>query len=289
MSTRSLEELPRRWFVIGGREIEVRVRRSPRARHARVTLAPNQPIDLVLSQRMSQRRVVDILAEKHDWISRQLRRFDELERREPVLGLDRPDVVWLHGVAIPIELRETDSRPDRGPTAQLENGALVVTGHGEHTDGPAASESAIVRWYRREARARIERHVIDEAPHLGVRAAKLTIRDPKTRWGSCSAKASLSFSWRLLLAPFDVLDYVVIHELCHLRELNHSKAFWAHVKEARPNYRTPFDWLREHGEELHAYRPLLMTARGTIGAPSVAVGAHGSRAAVTAETPLSLF
>jgi predicted metal-dependent hydrolase len=233
---------------------------------------------------------MDILAEKHDWISRQLRRLDELERREPVLGLDRPGVIWLHGVAIPIELHEGESRPTRGPTAELENGVLVLGGHGMRVDEPVASEDAITHWYRREARARIERHVADEAPLLGVVAAKLTIRDPKTRWASCSAKASLSFSWRLLLAPFEVLDYVVVHELCHLHELNHSNAFWALVKEARPNYRDPFDWLREHGEELHAYTPLLPPARETIGATGVAVGAHDDAPhAVTADTPLSLF
>jgi hypothetical protein len=87
-----------------------------------------------------------------------------------------------------------------------------------------------------------------------------------------------------------VLDYVVVHELCHLHELNHSNAFWALVKEARPNYRDPFDWLREHGEELHAYTPLLPPARETIGATGVAVGAHDDAPhAVTADTPLSLF
>ena len=289
MSTTALEELPSRRVVIDGREIEVRVRRSRRARHARVTVAPNQPIDLVLSRRMSQRRVVDILAEKHDWISRQLRRLDELERREPVLGLDLPGVIWLHGVAIPIELRETESRPTRGPTVGLENGVLVVTGHGMHADERVASESAVADWYRREARARIGRHVADEAPLLGVTAAKLTIRDPKTRWASCSAKASLSFSWRLLLAPFEVLDYVVIHELCHLRELNHSSAFWALVGEARPDYRAPLDWIREHGGELHAYRPLLPPARETIGASDVGVSAYDGPPTATADTPLSLF
>ena len=79
---------------------------------------------------------------------------------------------------------------------------------------------------------------------------RITIRDQKTRWGSCSAKGTLSFNWRLMLAPPAVLDYVVVHELCHLTHMNHSKAFWALVESVCPDYRTHRRWLKEHGQEL---------------------------------------
>lgn len=79
---------------------------------------------------------------------------------------------------------------------------------------------------------------------------RITIRDQKTRWGSCSAKGTLSFNWRLMLAPPAVLDYVVVHELCHLTHMNHSKAFWALVESACPDYRAHRKWLKQHGHEL---------------------------------------
>lgn len=79
---------------------------------------------------------------------------------------------------------------------------------------------------------------------------RITIRDQKTRLGSCSAKGTLSFNWRLMLAPPSILDYVVVHELCHLTHMNHSSAFWQAVEKVCPDYRTARKWLKDHGQEL---------------------------------------
>ncbi len=79
---------------------------------------------------------------------------------------------------------------------------------------------------------------------------RITIRDQKTRWGSCSARGTLSFNWRLMLAPPAILDYVVVHELCHLTHMNHSPAFWQAVEAVCPDYRDSRRWLKEHGQEL---------------------------------------
>jgi len=115
--------------------------------------------------------------------------------------------------------------------------------------------AAIERWYRREARRRILEVASREAKRLGLEYGSVGIRDPRTRWGSCSRRGNLSFSWRLLLAPPEVLEYVVVHELCHLRVSNHSKAFWRALEAARPGWQDQARWLREHGQELHDYRP----------------------------------
>lgn len=79
---------------------------------------------------------------------------------------------------------------------------------------------------------------------------RITIRDQKTRWGSCSAKGTLSFNWRLMLAPPSIPDYVIVHELCHLTYMNHSAAFWQKVESVYPDYRTARKWLKDHGHEL---------------------------------------
>jgi predicted metal-dependent hydrolase len=159
---------------------------------------------------------------------RQLDRFlDELrpwiERqiraRSPKLGLDVPGVVWV------------GLQPRLAPAGDLE------------------------RWYRDEARRHIATVVSRESRRLGVRPGRIGIRDPRTRWGSCSARGNLSFSWRLVIAPLEVLEYVVVHELCHLRELNHSKRFYGLLDAARPGWREEAAWLREFGWELHEYRP----------------------------------
>ena len=108
---------------------------------------------------------------------------------------------------------------------------------------------------RREARARISLIAQSEAAALGVTYSRLTVRDQRSRWGSCSSKGALNFNWRLVLAPHDVLDYVVVHEICHLVELNHGPRFWRLVERRRPRYRDSKRWLDDHGWEILAYRP----------------------------------
>jgi predicted metal-dependent hydrolase len=94
-----------------------------------------------------------------------------------------------------------------------------------------------------------------EAERIGVEYQRIRIGGQRTLWGSCSPGGTLSFNWRLVLAPPEVLDYVVVHELCHLRVSNHSRRFWALVEQHRANWRHQRDWLRDHGPELLAFRP----------------------------------
>jgi hypothetical protein len=108
---------------------------------------------------------------------------------------------------------------------------------------------------RRAARELVHMLVEDEAAELGVAVNRIQIRDQRTRWGSCSPAGNLSFNWRLVLAPFEVLDYVVVHEVCHLREANHSRRFWRLVETRRPEWREQKAWLDAHGPELLAFRP----------------------------------
>ncbi len=108
---------------------------------------------------------------------------------------------------------------------------------------------------RRRARSLVTAAAEREAPRLDVEWRRIRIGDQRSRWGSCSSRGTLSFNWRLALTPAAVLDYVVVHELCHLREPNHSPRFWRLVEAARPGWREQRAWLREHGPELLAYVP----------------------------------
>jgi predicted metal-dependent hydrolase len=118
-------------------------------------------------------------------------------------------------------------------------------------DPPQLSE----REGRALARALVRETIAAEGPRIGVRCSRISIRDTRSRWGSCSSQGSLSFSWRLALAPRRILDYVVVHELCHLVHLDHSRRFWSLVEGVRPDFREQRDWLGDHGWELLAYRP----------------------------------
>ncbi len=222
---------------------EVTVRVSARAKHLRITVAPGRVPELVVPPGTRQRSIARMVERNRSWILRKTREMDAVAA-ECRLGMDRPGFAWVEGEPIRVELGTGTGR-----RAILRDGRLHASG----TD-PAGS---INRWYRREARRALAVAVEVESARLGVEPGRLSVRDQRTRWGSCSAKGDLSFSWRLILAPPEVLRYVVIHELCHLRELNHSKRFWALLADAMPGWEEHAEWLREHSNEVGSYRPRL--------------------------------
>ena len=103
------------------------------------------------------------------------------------------------------------------------------------------------REFRRLAKEKIPKRVALFAEQVGVDYGKITIKDTKSRWGSCSYQGNLNFCWRLILAPEEVLDYIVVHELCHRLEMNHSARVWAEVKRGLPEYEKSKEWLKENG------------------------------------------
>jgi predicted metal-dependent hydrolase len=104
------------------------------------------------------------------------------------------------------------------------------------------------------ARTRLAAASDKYAARIGRPSTRLTLRDPRSRWGSCTADGALMFSWRLVMAPPDVLDYVAAHEVAHMIEMNHSAAFWAVVAGLRPDWKAQRDWLHGQGSVLQGYR-----------------------------------
>jgi predicted metal-dependent hydrolase len=223
--------------------VEVALRRSDRARLIRLTVDPRGRVTLVVPRRTSRRLAEGVLAERAGWLERQLARI-EARRAAPRALAAGPGWLPLAGGAIAVE-----RRPDETARVREVGGRLLLGGDED------AAAAALERWYRREARRRLEAAVAVHAPRVGVRPSRIAVRDQRTRWGSCSRSGTLSFSWRLVLAPPDALEYVVVHELCHLHEHSHRPRFWRLVETHWPGYRAQSAWLREHGEELAAFDP----------------------------------
>lgn len=114
-------------------------------------------------------------------------------------------------------------------------------------------KAAILNWYRKEADRIVRERVAYFSNLIEECVGTIRIKEQKSRWGSCSGKGNLNFNWRLILAPPEVLDYVVVHELCHLKFMNHSSDFWFHVSEILPDYKRWNSWLKQNGNILIQY------------------------------------
>jgi predicted metal-dependent hydrolase len=214
-------------------EIAYRVRRSERARRVRVTVEPGRGVEVVLPRRAPEREAAAAIRELRPWIER---RVHELERAQRT--------VTARGASVPYlgELLTIRSEPGRTRAHRRGDELLAPIGE-EH-------RPAIERWYRRAARAEIAGRLQAACAQAGTSYAKLTIRGQRTRWASCSREGSMSFNWRLLLAPEPVLDYVVWHEVCHLEVMDHSRRFWALLEHWYPDCREQARWLRRNGATL---------------------------------------
>jgi len=245
MNDRHLRDRTSREIVLDTGPITIHIRESLRAQTMRLVVGPRRPIHLVVPQRVADHEIDRFLDAKRRWVEERVAASRELAERPARLHLDQPGVVWLAGASIPLVWT-----PDDGPgTARFMHGRLLARGRA------SAVAAAIDRWYRREARRRLTAVAEHEAARLGLYYTSIGIRDQRTRWGSCSAKGHLSFSWRLVVAPVEILECIVVHELCHLLHPNHSKSFWRLLDVVRPSWSEQVRWLSAHGQELRDYRP----------------------------------
>jgi len=216
--------------------IPLKLRRSARAR--RITLRISQldgRVTLTLPKRIALAEALDFAREKEGWIR------DHLAARPE-------EVAVCHGVSLPVEGARHAVAPGQGRGVTLTAGGLHVPGPAERV-GPR-----LAGYLKQRARDRLAAACDGYAARLGRPYARLTLRDTRSRWGSCTSDGGLMFSWRLIMAPPEVLDYVAAHEVAHLAQMNHSPAFWAEVTRLYGHYEAPRRWLRERGQELHRYR-----------------------------------
>jgi hypothetical protein len=167
--------------------------------------------------------------------------------RGHLAGLEAPRLVAL-GAAVPVEGRPMRVVAAARSALCAEAGEIAVARRSASVAGAVAG--LLKALARERLTAASDRH----AAALGRPYTRITLRDTRSRWGSCSSAGALMYSWRLVMAPPEVLDYVAAHEVAHLAEMNHSRRFWATVARLYPDYDGPRAWLRRHGEGLHRWR-----------------------------------
>jgi predicted metal-dependent hydrolase len=212
--------------------VPYRIRRSDRARRIRVSVEGNGEVVVVLPRRSPERHAEEAVKQLTPWIERRRRAVTQASRE---VGRAPGTVPYL-GETLTLLGEPGRERVHR-------RGDVLLVPEGDATE-------AIERWYRRQARVEVAPRLDAACARAGKAYTGLTIRGQKTRWASCSAKGTMSFNWRLLLAPPEILDYVVEHEVAHLSYMDHSPRFWRLLASRVPEWRTHSQWLRRYGPTL---------------------------------------
>jgi predicted metal-dependent hydrolase len=230
--------LPRQAMLrIDGRLLEVKIRLNPRARRMIVKVNPaTGEVSVTAPVRGGLAPALAFARRERAWIARQLAQVPA-------------PVALIPGITIPFR-----GAPHVIRAAKLGPAPVWCEGHVIFVRGTVAhAPRRVLDFLKRAARARLEDCVLAHAARLGVRPARISVRDTSTRWGSCSPARVLSFSWRLILAPDFVLDYVAAHEVAHLLEMNHGPRFWAHVQTLISDADAARVWLKTEGRQLQRY------------------------------------
>ncbi len=218
-------------------ETAVVVRRSPKARRYRLSVGRDGLAVLTIPVRGSERQARQFLETQRDWLERTRRRLAQLPRSSTVWTVGT-SVLWRG------EWRPIERAGEAPPQVALGGESFRVSRH----DGDL--RATLEGHFRRIARIELPPRTWELAAVTGVEVREVVVRDQRTRWGSCSSSGTISLNWRLVQAPAFAADYIMLHELMHVREMNHSERFWALVEEVCPRWREAERWLKNHGGAL---------------------------------------
>lgn len=235
---RQAPKLEARTITINGAEVILTFRRNARCRRMIIRLTSDGAgIVLTLPPRASEASALRFVESSRDWLAK------TMGARAPLIKSVDGQILLFQGM--PYRIKATGG--SRGIIA-ITDQDIVVPGEAMHVP------RRLKDWLKAQAKRELTQASHTYAAAMGVKFRKLTLRDQSTRWGSCSSGGDLSYSWRLILAPAHVLDYVAAHEVAHLKEMNHGPGFWRLVLAHCSTAKESRIWLRAHGRKLHRYQ-----------------------------------
>lgn len=214
-----------------GRSIEYQIRKSNKSRSIRLKVSARDGLVVTVPLGVEQSRVVELVASKQQWITERLSEFESVRHLLDQTELSRPQAFDLPALAESwlIEYQPTKSKTVGAKTDR--HGRIIVAGAVEDIE---ACHAALRRWLARHAKATLMPWVAHVSQQTDLQYADLSIKNQRTRWGSCSAAGRISLNCKLLFLPTDQVRYVITHELCHTLEHNHSSRFWMHLRQFEP-------------------------------------------------------
>ncbi len=227
-------------YTLENQTVYYTVKRSSRAKHVRLEIRVTTGLTIVVPGSFNMDDIPALLKKKKRWILDKLAEYGKAQSVAVERNLKSGDSILYLGRYLKVVERHN---PGAAYSVKLERNQLLVNLDSKNN----RLELVLEWWYRKQAEILIKKRADELCHRMGVTYSRLTVRAAKTRWGSCSRKGNLNFNWKLIMMPEPVVDYVIIHELAHLKEMNHSKNFWNLVAQHCPRWREHRKWLKDHG------------------------------------------
>jgi predicted metal-dependent hydrolase len=228
------------------------IRRSERAKHLRIVVKAAS-IEVVAPPKVSDRKIKAFVELQQEWIKAASLRVADKIRAIPTLA----PMTYAHGVTVPFQGRQIPLRVQNTAKATLKvdlqadsEFVIDLPMRINATESSELIRLALIRWMKNQARQQAGFYIDKHAQRHALVPRSLKIKTQKSRWGSCGPQNDINMNWLLMLAPPAVLEYVVVHELCHIKHKNHSREFWQLVTEHLPDYQQQRRWLKRHGNSL---------------------------------------
>jgi predicted metal-dependent hydrolase len=243
---RRRKELGKYSIRIDGQDLHYTLKQGHITRYIRLEIWPDIGLVVIVPHKYDIDYVNEFIRSKKAWIFKKLQQQVEKQQIDIDRELVNNDIILFLGNKITVNLTSLKNRDGR---VYLEDNRLFVNPH--YTEKTV--NILVEEWYRFQAKLLLQEKAEEWSRIIGVEYKELNIRAQKTRWGSASRKKIISFNWKLLKAPEPIIDYVVIHELAHLKEMNHSVRFWDMVSQYHPQYKQSRLWLRKNQDLLVSF------------------------------------
>ena len=224
-------------------EFPVEIVRTNRKRSASIQL-DGVGIKIRIPKTLSDKRINALIVKRSKWIQQKLKEAALSPPVEPKAYVHGENFLYL-GQDYQLSVLSGQKQ-----TTELKGNFLEVTIADKDKNHPDSIRSMLIRWYKQQAEVLLVEKTRAYAGLIGVEPQSIVVKDYKSRWGSCSINGDISYNWRIIMAPDHIVDYVVVHELCHLLEHNHSSRYWQHVERYVSDYKQRRNWLKTAGNQL---------------------------------------
>jgi hypothetical protein len=232
-------------ITVGNREINYTIIRSNR-KTVGLVVDLEKGVIIRAPRRLTNSQIKEVVKKKSSWIIKKLKEVRKIKPAPEVNFISGEEIFYLGGK---YRLKVMESDMIKKTRVKYYQGEFQIEAPPflDETERRSSIRQEMVKWYKDQARVKIEERVRIYQDKMGVCYNKITVKEQKKRWGSCSSKGNLNFNWRLIMAPVSVIDYIVVHELAHLVHPNHSTDFWELVKAIIPDYKERQEWLKVNG------------------------------------------